>query len=168
MELNQQLLRQFEQEASNTRKMLEQVPQEHFDFKPHAKSMSLKALAAHIAELPGMFISQVILSDELDFNQQKYVPFAGITHQALMAYFEENYQKAVEALTQADPEELKKTWTMRKGEHVIFSMPRMVVIRSLSLHHFIHHRGQLSVYLRLLDVPVPGMYGPSADERIGG
>ncbi|WP_181304011.1 DinB family protein [Rufibacter sp. XAAS-G3-1] len=168
MELNQKLLRQFEQEAANTRKMLERVPEEHFDWKPHAKSMSLKALAAHVAELPGMFIAYVLKSEELDFSTQKYTPFAGTSHQELMAHFEENYQKAVKALNDTNVVEIAKNWTLRSGEHVIVSMPKQAVIRNLAMNHLIHHRGQLSVYLRLLDVPVPGMYGPSADEGFGG
>ncbi|RNI31896.1 DUF1572 domain-containing protein [Rufibacter immobilis] len=167
MELNHKLLRQFEQEAANTRKMLERVPEEHFDWKPHAKSMSLRDLAAHVAELPGMFIAYVLQSEELDFTKQKYTPFAGTTHQELMAHFEDNYQKAVKALNGTNVVEIGKTWTMRNGEHVIVSLPRQVVIRNLAMNHLIHHRGQLSVYLRMLDVPVPGMYGPSADEAFG-
>ncbi|RNI21845.1 DinB family protein [Rufibacter latericius] len=168
MELNQKLLRQFEQEAANTRKMLERVPEEHFDWKPHPKSMSLKRLAAHVAELPGLFIASVLKTDELDLSPETYTPFTGTTHQELMAHFEENYQKAVKALNDTNVVEIGKTWTLRSSGHVIASMPKQVVIRNLAMNHLIHHRGQLSVYLRLLDVPVPGMYGPTADEKFGG
>ncbi|ALI99988.1 DinB family protein [Rufibacter tibetensis] len=165
MELNQKLLRQFEQEAANTRKMLERVPDEHFDWKPHAKSMSLKTLAAHVAELPGLFIAAVLKTEEVDMSPQSYKPFAGTTHQELMDHFEENYQKAVKALNDTNVVEIGKTWTLRSNGNVIVSMPKQVVIRNLAMNHLIHHRGQLSVYLRLLDVPVPGMYGPTADEQ---
>jgi uncharacterized damage-inducible protein DinB len=151
-----------------TRKMLERVPEEHFDWKPHAKSMSLKDLSGHVAELPGMFIAAVLQSEELDLSPQTYQPFAGTTHQELMAFFEDNFQKAVKALNDTNVVEIGKSWTLRSGDHVIFTMPRQVVIRTVAMNHFIHHRGQLSVYLRLLDVPVPGMYGPSADESFGG
>ncbi|WP_207431911.1 DinB family protein [Sabulibacter ruber] len=168
MELNHKLLRQFEQEAANTRKMLERVPEEHFDWSPHPKSMTLKRLAGHVAELPGMFIARVLQSDEHDFQKTKYTPFAGATHQELMQLFEDSYQKAVKALNETNVVEIAKTWTLRHGDHVILSLPRQVVIRNLAMNHIIHHRGQLSVYLRFLDVPVPGMYGPSADEGFGG
>ncbi|KAA3436905.1 DinB family protein [Rufibacter hautae] len=167
MELNQKLLRQFEEEAAKSRKMLERVPEEHFDWKPHAKSMSLKTLAAHLAELPGMFIATALKTEEIDFNPDTYKPFAGTTHQELMAHFEENYQKAVKALNDTNVVEIAKIWTLRSSGHVIFSLPKQVVIRNLAMNHIIHHRGQLSVYLRLLDVPVPGMYGPTADEKWG-
>ncbi|MGV3539875.1 MAG: DinB family protein [Rufibacter sp.] len=167
MELNHKLLRQFEQEAANTRKMLERVPQEHFDWRPHAKSMTLKALAAHVAELPGLFIAAVLKSDELNLSPETYTPFKGTTHQELMQLFEDNYQKAVKALDTTNVVEIGKNWTLRSGDRVIVTLPKQAVIRSLAMNHLIHHRGQLSVYLRLLDVPVPGMYGPSADEGFG-
>ncbi|WP_192820234.1 DinB family protein [Rufibacter sp. LB8] len=168
MELNHKLLRQFEQEAANTKKMLERVPQEHFDWRPHAKSMTLKELAAHVAELPAMFIAGVLQAEELDFTKQKYTPFTGTTHQELMQFFEDNCKKASKALDHTNIVEIGKTWTMRNGEHVIMSLPKQAVIRTMAMNHVIHHRGQLSVYLRLLDVPVPGMYGPSADEGFSG
>lgn len=164
MELNHKLLRQLEQEAANTRKMLERVPQEHFDWRPHAKSMTLRDLAAHVAELPGMFIAYVLQAEELDFKQYGYKPFSGTTHQELMDFFEENLKKATRALDHTNVVEIGKSFTMRNGEHVIASLPKQAAIRTLGMNHIIHHRGQLSVYLRLLDVPVPGMYGPSADE----
>ncbi|WP_210465859.1 MULTISPECIES: DinB family protein [Rufibacter] len=168
MELNQKLLRQFEHEAANTRKMLERVPEEHFDWRPHPKSMTLQRLASHIAELPGLFIASVLKSDELNLTPETYKRFAGTTHQELMAHFEENYQKAAKALNDTNVVEIGKTWTLRSGDRVIVSMPKQVVIRNLAMNHLIHHRGQLSVYLRLLDVPVPGMYGPTADEQFAG
>ncbi|MFC6999016.1 DinB family protein [Rufibacter roseus] len=164
MELNHKLLRQFEQEAANTKKMLERVPEEHFDWKPHAKSTSLRDLAAHVAELPGLFITRAILSDEHDFSKEKYVPFSGTTHAELMQLYDKTYQGAVKALNETNVVEMGKSWTLRHGEHVIVSLPKQAIIRTLAMNHIIHHRGQLSVYLRLLDVPVPGMYGPSADE----
>ncbi|AKQ44987.1 hypothetical protein TH63_04050 [Rufibacter radiotolerans] len=164
MELNHKLLRQFEQEAANTRKMLERVPAEHFDWRPHAKSMTLKELAGHVAELPGIFIVQTLQTDELDFATTKLSRFAGTTAEELMDFFEENFKKAVKTLNDTNVVEIGKSWTLRNGEKVFFTLPRQVVIRNLAMNHLIHHRGQLSVYLRLLDVPVPGMYGPSADE----
>jgi uncharacterized damage-inducible protein DinB len=168
MELNHKLLRQFEQEAANTRKMLERVPAEHFDWRPHTKSMSLRELASHVAELPGLFIAYVLQSEEIDFAQQKFTPFTGTTHQELMQLFEDNHQKAVKALDKTNIVEIGKSWTMKNGDHVIMTLPKQAVIRSLAMNHIIHHRGQLSVYLRMLDVAVPGMYGPSADEGFGG
>ncbi|GGK86585.1 DinB family protein [Rufibacter glacialis] len=168
MDLHLKLLRQFEHEAANTRKMLQRVPEEHFDWRPHAKSMTLKELAAHIAELPRLFIAKVLTLEEFDFSKGTYRPFAGTTHQELMQFFEDNYQRSVEALSQTTAEEIEKPWSLKSGDRTLFTMPRQAVIRNIAISHFIHHRGQLSVYLRLLDVPVPGMYGPTADEGFGG
>ncbi|MBA9079185.1 DinB family protein [Rufibacter quisquiliarum] len=168
MELNHKLLRQFEQEAANTRKMMERVPAEHFDWRPHPKSMTLRQLAAHVAELPRIFIALALQTEEVDFAKQKPAPFTGSTQQELMQLFEDSYQSAVKALNDTNIVEIAKTWTMRAGDKVLISLPRQVVIRTMAMNHLIHHRGQLSVYLRLLDVPVPGMYGPSADEGFGG
>lgn len=154
----------METEAANTRIMLERVPQEHFDWQPHAKSMTLRQLAGHVAEVPGMFIAEVLQNNGIDLKEYTYVPFSGNTHQELMAFFEENLQKAVRALDHTNIVEIANSFTMRSGEHVISSLPKQMVIRTMGMNHVIHHRGQLSVYLRLLDVPVPGMYGPSADE----
>lgn len=164
MNLAQSLLSELQHEAANTRKMLERIPAEKFNFKPHEKSMTMMRLAAHIAEIPGLFIGHVLDTPELDFAIMRYTPATAETTEELLQIFDQSLLKAVEALKAASEEEFSKTWTLRNGEHVILSRSKIGVIRSLGLNHVIHHRGQLSVYLRLEDLPVPGMYGPSADE----
>ncbi|QHL89236.1 DUF664 domain-containing protein [Nibribacter ruber] len=168
MDLNQILLQEFTREAKSTRRMLERVPDEKLDWQPHAKSFSLGKLAAHVAEIPSMFISNVLQTEETDFVKQKFKPFHASTTQELVDFHDQVVAQVTEALTQASAEEFGKTWTLRHGENVIMAMPKAAVIRSVAMNHLIHHRGQLSVYLRLLDVPVPGMYGPTADEAFAG
>lgn len=158
------LIGELQRESANTRKILSRVPAEQFNYKPHEKSMTLLELASHVAELPGMFISDVIAGQELDFAKKPY-NFQPIGNaEELMAFFESNLSRALEALQSTSVENLEQVWTMRNGEHVIVSLPRKAVIRTIALNHLIHHRGQLSVYLRLLGIAVPGMYGPSADD----
>ncbi len=161
--LNQSIIPELQHEAAQTRKMLEKVPAEQFDWRPHQKSMSLKGLGGHVAELPG-WVTMAIKKTELDFSTFDYKPYQAQSTEDLVAYFEKNVQEALEALQAATDEALMEPWSLRNGETIYFTMPRIAVIRSMALNHLIHHRGQLSVYLRLLEVPVPGMYGPSADE----
>lgn len=158
------LVGELQRESANTRKILARVPAEQFNYKPHEKSMSLLELASHVAELPGMFVADVIAGEELDFAKTPYKSQAISSPEELMAFFEANLSRAVEALQNTTVENLEQDWTMRNGEHVIVSLPRKAVIRTIALNHLIHHRGQLSVYLRLLGIAVPGMYGPSADD----
>ena len=158
-----ELLPEFDQEMANTRKMLERVPDEHLDFQPHEKSMSLVELARHVATLP-TWIGVALNRTELDMSQGWERP--NPTNRAeLLEVFDGAAKEARPTLESATEEDLAVTWTLRSGEQVWLSMPRSGVYRSLALNHLIHHRAQLAVYLRLLDVPVPGMYGPSADER---
>jgi uncharacterized damage-inducible protein DinB len=163
MNLNEPLVAELQQEAKTARKMLERVPQEQLAWKPHEKSMTLGRLAGHIAELPSMLIP-ILTQDELDFGSGSYKPFEPTNISDLLETFDKNVAGAAELLkTQAD-EPLLKPWRMRRGEQILFEMSRIAAIRSMSLNHFIHHRGQLSVYLRLLNVPLPSVYGPTADE----
>ena len=164
MQLNQALIAELQMEAANTRKILSCVPTEQNTWKPHEKSMKLGNLANHIAELPG-WLSMVLTTDELDLSTMNYKPTIPETPEALGAVLDKNGNNAVVALEKSLPEDFQKTWTLRNGSHVIFSMPKIAVIRSMALSHLYHHRGQLSVYLRLLEVPFPGMYGPSADDN---
>jgi uncharacterized damage-inducible protein DinB len=165
MSLITALVAELRHESTNTRKMLERLPQDRFSWRPHEKSMSLVQLAAHIAEIPGMFVAQALEEQELDFAKSKYTAPVIDTTEALLALFEDNLRRALAALQASSEEALNQVWTMRRGETVFAAMPRKVVIRNLGLSHLIHHRGQLSVYLRLAGVSVPGMYGPSADDR---
>jgi uncharacterized damage-inducible protein DinB len=164
MSLITALVAELQHESANTRKILERLPSDRFSWQPHDKSMTLIQLASHISEIPGMFVAQAIQDDELDFATSRYTPPVLENTEALLAFFEENLTRAVAALQSATEEALNQVWTMRQGETVFASMPRKIVIRNLGLNHLIHHRGQLSVYLRLAGLPVPGMYGPSADE----
>lgn len=162
--MNQSLVAEFQHESDNSRRMLERVPDEHFSWKPHEKSYSLHHLAMHIAQMAG-WAKVTIEQDELDFSKQEFEwPEVNSTRQ-LMELFEKHREEAIASLQQVTDEELMKPWTLRNGPQVFFTMPKIVVLRSMVFNHIIHHRGQLSVYLRLLNVPLPGIYGPSADEQ---
>jgi len=157
------IIAEIRQEAATTRRMLERVPQGEFAWKPHEKSMALGRLAGHVAEL-FTFAVPLAAQDELDFAAGGYSPFNPATASELLARFDGNVAEAVEALGALADETLLSRWRLRRGEQVIFELPRAAAIRSFMLNHIYHHRGQLSVYLRLLDVPLPSVYGPTADE----
>ena len=156
------LLPEFDHEMSVTRKVLERVPLEKSDWKPHAKSMSLGQLAQHVATLPAW--------GSLTLNQAEFDLSGGPQDQqirdrtALLATFDRLVGETRSALTAKTDAELMAPWVLKKDGHTIFSMPKASVWRSFVMSHVVHHRGQLSVYLRLNDVPVPSIYGPSADE----
>ena len=158
------LIAELKQEAVNTRKMLERVPEDKFLWKPHEKSMTIGRLASHIAEIP-VWINRTLTANEFDFATASTVRTTYENRAALLKVFDEKQAEAIAALQNATDEMLNETYSVRRGEQVMFSMPRKVMLRNFAFNHLIHHRGQLSVNLRLLDVPVPGMYGPSADER---
>lgn len=162
--LNQSIIPEFKNEAASTRKMLQKVPADKLDWRPHGRSMTLGALAAHVANIPG-WIPFILGNEDYDIATRGYKEAKSASTEELVENFNDKYETALKNLESAADETLLGTWTFRSGEHVIFRMPRMAAIRLLSMNHLIHHRGQLSVYLRLLEVPVPGMYGPSADEQ---
>jgi uncharacterized damage-inducible protein DinB len=157
------LIAELQMEAASTRKILERVPTDKNDWKPHEKSMKLGNLANHVAELPG-WVAFTMGADGLDVSTMDYKPVISTSTEQLLAKLDENVAKAVGALENASDEDFSKPWTLRNGSHVIFTMPKAAVIRSMAYSHHYHHRGQLSVYLRLMDIPVPGMYGPSYDD----
>jgi uncharacterized damage-inducible protein DinB len=161
--ISQSFIPELQNEASSARKMLERVPFDKLSWKPHEKSMSLGRLASHVAELP-TWVTTTVKTDELDFSKIDYKPYQPSSTDDLVQYFEKNVEEAITALQGVSDETMMKSWTLRNGSHVILTMPKVATIRSLAINHLIHHRGQLSVYLRLVGVPVPGMYGPSADE----
>ena len=153
---------QFVEEAATTRKMLARIPTEKFDYKPHPKSMDMKRLATHIADLPG-WVHMTITEDEIDFAKPYEQPT--ITNASeLMDYFEKRYQEGLSTLVAENEKLLEKPWTLRNGDTVYATNPKIEVLR-MSLSQQIHHRAQLGVYLRLLNIPIPGSYGPSADEN---
>ena len=158
------LIAELKQEAVNTRKMLERVPEDKFLWKPHEKSMTIGRLASHIAEIP-VWINRTLTANEFDFATASMVRTTYENRAALLKVFDEKQAEAIAALQNTTDEMLNETYSVRRGEQVMFAMPRKVNLRNFAFNHLIHHRGQLSVNLRLLDVPVPGMYGPSADER---
>jgi uncharacterized damage-inducible protein DinB len=163
MALNQALLAELKQESANTRKMLERVPTDRLSWKPHEKSYTLGGLATHIAGLP-KWIGRTINQDEFDLAKTQLKPPTVENTEQILKIFDDSLAENISILESATDEILNTNWSFRRGDHIIFTMPRKVVLRTMAFNHFIHHRGQLSVYLRLLDVPVPGMYGPSADE----
>jgi uncharacterized damage-inducible protein DinB len=165
--INQVFLSEFDQEMQNTRKTLERVPEDKFAWKPHAKSGSMIWLAGHIANLPG-WAKETVERSELDLRPGGVAPTpppAPRSTKELLALFDKNAAAGRAALASAnDDARWMQPWTLLSGGQKIFSMPRVANMRSFVMNHLIHHRAQLIVYLRLNDVPVPGMYGPSADE----
>jgi uncharacterized damage-inducible protein DinB len=158
------LIAELKIESAMTKKMLERVPIEKALWKPHEKSYTLGRLATHIAEIP-QWITRVITIDDFDFVVQGFSRHTAESQQELMSIFHDKLNKAIADLETMSDEDFDTRWIIRRGEQVIGEMSKKVAVRSWGFSHFIHHRGQLSVYLRLLDVAVPGMYGPSADER---
>jgi uncharacterized damage-inducible protein DinB len=163
MKLNEPLIAELQHEAATTRKMIERVPQESLSWQPHEKSMTLGRLVSHIAMLPGIFIAK-LNQDEVDRSEIKPLPADSLT--AILETFDQNIASSLELLKTQSEEQLLGLWRYRDGEKVVFEMPRVAVIRLIALNHLIHHRGQLSVYLRLLNIPLPSVYGPTADQSI--
>jgi len=153
---------ELEKEAIATRKMLAAVPNDKYDWKPHPKSMSIRQLATHIAELP-TWIGMVLNTNELDFASNPYTPTLINDTAALVHTFEKSLEDGIAQLSNGKEDTLDEPWTLRNGEQVYSVEPKADVIR-MSISQIIHHRAQLGVFLRLLDVPIPGSYGPSADE----
>jgi uncharacterized damage-inducible protein DinB len=161
--LNQAFIAELKHEAASTKRILEKVPEGKFDWKPHEKSMTLGRLTSHVAELPG-FLNSILTMDDFDFTKGDYKPSHANTPEELMNVFQQKLDEVVQTLENTSDEKMHANFTLRSGDHVIATIPRKVAVRSMALNHIIHHRGQIAVYLRLLDIPVPGMYGPSADE----
>lgn len=166
MSLSQMLLPEFDHEMATTRRVLERVPDDKLDWQPHAKSMSLGRLASHVAELPG-WVAKILPQDGFDMAAApRRTPQVFPSRQELLDAFDRSVASARELIAATDDEAFRKVWTFSRGEQTIFALPRAGVLRTLLFNHVIHHRGQLTVYLRLNDVPVPSVYGPSADESV--
>jgi uncharacterized damage-inducible protein DinB len=166
MAVKDAFIAEMKHEASLTKKMLEKVPLDKKDWKPHEKSMSLGRLATHVAETTH-WASDIHHIDDFNFlKNYNFNPRVAASTEELLEIFQSNLSDAINDLSAMTDEDFNKTWTVRRGEQIMFQTPKKVAIRGWAFSHLIHHRGQLSVYLRLLDVPVPGMYGPSADERM--
>ncbi len=158
----QEFLKELKLETETTRKMLSRVPNDKYDYKPHEKSMDVRTLATHIAELPS-WIEMTLNSDELDFAVNPYTPEKINDTAILLSYLEKNYEIGVKSLENGKEETLDNMWTLRDGQNIYVTCSKAEMIRT-SLSQIIHHRAQLGVYLRLLNIPIPGSYGPSADE----
>lgn len=164
MAMSDHFLDEFDREAATTRRMFERVPDAKFDWKPHEKSMTLLQLTQHMAEMPG-WMRSVGGADELDMAEFGDQPRPTIeTTDDLLRVFDENAEVFREEMRKVSDEDMMGNWTLRTGDEVHFEAHRVGVIRGFIMSHLIHHRGQLAVYLRLLDVPLPSIYGPSADE----
>ncbi|WP_457652951.1 DinB family protein [Rhodocaloribacter sp.] len=150
-------------ELATTRRVLERVPEEHFGWKPHEKSMSLAQLAGHLANLLSWQCS-IVEDDFYDVTAAPPSPEPPATRDELLRTFDANRETLLAAFERLEDADLSRPWSLKQGDRVIFSQPRGVVLRNFGINHMVHHRGQMSVYLRLLDVPVPAIYGPSADE----
>ena len=165
MAINDALLPEFDNEMANTRKTLERVPDDKFAWKPHEKSSRMGNLAGHLANLPS-WASLAITQDSLDLAPGGVpVSTPPLNSQAeVLATFDKNVAGARAAIAGASDEQLFQSWTLMANGKTIMSLPRVAVLRSFVMNHLIHHRAQLGVYLRLNDIPVPSIYGPSADE----
>ena len=160
------LIAELKHEGAMTKKMLERVPLDRADWKPDEKSMSVGRLATHIAEIPD-WTSRIATKEEFDFMKDfNFTPYVAKSSEELIGILQKSLDEAINNLSKLSDEEMNKHWVVKRGEQVMFDTPRKVAVRGWTLSHLIHHRGQLSVYLRLLGVPVPGMYGPSADEKM--
>ena len=162
MPIAQMLLPEFDHEMANTRKMLECLPDGKFTYQPHQKSMTLGQLAAHVSEIPS-YASGTLKVERMDFTGEEK-RFTPSTRKECLEAFDKYVAEARELLAKASDEELAKIWTLTFKGKQIFSMPRAAVLRSMVMSHLVHHRAQLGVYLRMNNVAIPGMYGPSADE----
>lgn len=162
MSMIQMLLKEIDQEAEATRNMLSRVPNDKFDWQPHPKSMTIRQLTTHIADLP-TWVSGALTTDGLDFASYTYNPTVPETSDELLTCFEKSLAEGRSQLASATDEQLAGSWTLRDGDNFISTSTKSETIRH-AYSQLIHHRAQLGVYLRLLDIPIPGSYGPSADE----
>lgn len=166
MTIGQMMLGEFDQEMQNTRKTLERIPEDKWNWKPHDKSGTVGWLAGHIAMMPG-WAAMTLQTENFDYapvDGPSYQPPKIENKQDLLAEFDKNVAQTRAALANVSDAEIMKDWTLLGGGKPVFTMPRAACIRGMVMNHLIHHRGQLLVYYRLVGVPVPGLYGPSADE----
>ena len=164
--ISQSLLPEFDREMASTRRTLERVPEGNPDFRPHPKSMSLGRLAGHVAEIP-MWAVVSLTRDEFDVSGRTAEnAFVMTSRQAVLDRFDAELAKARAALADTSDADMMKIWSLKRGGATIMAMPKIAVLRGMVMNHIIHHRAQLGVYLRMNDVPVPSIYGPSADEAM--
>lgn len=167
MSLKEALKAELQHEGRTTKEMLKRVPEAEFDSKPHEKSMSLGQLASHVAYTP-RWITHIATADEYDFAKTPYNEVTAKSNEELLKIFDKIYEEAIASLDNITDEELMgKNWKLKVGDTVYVDLPKVAAMRAMAYSHFIHHRGQLSVYLRLKDVPLPSVYGPTADQKMG-
>lgn len=162
MALIDPFVQEFEYEAATTRKILEVCPETDFHWKPHEKSMPLGRLAGHIAEIP-TWIDMTLTTTELNFSQSDYKPRDYNTRKDLLSDFDKNVVSALKVMKAAKDADLFVHWALKNGDKTFFSLPRIAVLRTWCFNHLVHHRGQVTVYLRLRNIPLPSVYGPTAD-----
>lgn len=160
------LTNEYTNECASTRKLLASVPLDNPSWKPHEKSMTIQNLAVHIADIPN-WVPITLERSELDFAKGDYQPKTANTIEELLKIHDDATSASLLSIKNTTADILKnESWTMRNGETIYFTMSKIAVLRSWSFNHLYHHRGQLTVYLRLLGVAVPGMYGPTADDQM--
>lgn len=164
MPLNAALNAELMYESGNTRKILERVPTDNLIWTPHEKSMNMGILAQHIAAIP-LWIGRILNSESFNFGTAYFKIEPPKSTAEILQLFEETIAASNKELENVKDENLDAIWSAYRGENLMFQLPKKVAIRNIAFNHLYHHRGQLSVYLRILNIPVPGMYGPSADER---
>ncbi len=163
MTIGKQFSEELKQQAVNTKRLLERIPNDKLTWKPHEKSTPIGRLGMHIAEQPNTIV-RTLETTGIDFAAAPFKPVYPNSTAEILETLDKSIAKAVDALDKVSDKDLEVIWTAKRGDQVIYQMPRLALVRR-TLEHTIHHRGQLTVYLRLLDVPVPGTFGPSADER---
>jgi uncharacterized damage-inducible protein DinB len=160
------LLQDYDVEAKNTRTTLERIPAHLAEFKPHERSMPMGRLAMHVATLP-RFATSILTLENMDLAKQKFPPLIFESPEATVRTFDQVSSELRDALSRQSDVDLERNWTMAFGDKIIADAPRSVLFRTMFFNHQVHHRAQLGVYLRLNDLPVPALYGPSADDRMG-
>jgi uncharacterized damage-inducible protein DinB len=165
--ISQAFLSEIDQEVATTRKVLERVPEDKPDFRPHEKSMTMARLAAHVAEMPEWAI-MTLTRDEMDFDPTAFTPRVMTSSREMLSKFDADVKTMRDALAATADDAMMRTWTLKVGGKTMMAMPRVAVMRNMVINHMIHHRAQLGVYLRMNNVPVPGAYGPSADDAPAG
>ena len=163
MSLSDAFISELQHEAATTRKCLERIPEATFSWKPHEKSMTMLQLATHAADMTD-WVNEVLEKSELNFAEMDFTPYEMKSTAELVEFFDKKVYAALEALKGVSDETFMENWRLRNGDEIYFEMSKFEVLRGMTFNHIIHHRGQLTVYLRMNDIPVPALYGPSADE----
>ena len=164
MPISEGLLNEFDHESKTTRRVLERIPTDKFDWAPHPRSMTMGKLAWHVAQM-ATWVPGTLEQDFIDFSVPGPEDPAHATTEELLAAFDKMVAAARASLAAAPDQIMMQPWSLKNGDMVFFTLPKIAVLRSFVFNHIVHHRGQLTVYLRLNEIPVPSIYGPSADEQ---